>query len=212
MRSRKILTWGGSLALGSLLFWAMASQAQDQQLTLALPPVVNFWFVMVRIPATGAGPVGDGTLFAGLTFPNGASSGAYFQDQTVHNRELVFFGPDGVTPTSAVWQFFGSQQQYNYNYQTEVCTESDFNLTEYHLTIPNATLLATINTDNRWQLYGATTSPGHFVEAGVELNSLSKPGFFLWRDGTNTADMRIFKMQFAPIPSTQWTLPASCAP
>ena len=55
MRSRKILTWGGSLALGSLLFWAMASQAQDQQLTLALPPVVNFWFVMVRIPATGGG-------------------------------------------------------------------------------------------------------------------------------------------------------------
>ncbi len=51
MRSRKILTWRGSLALGSLLFLPLASQAQVQATDLCLPPVHKFWFVMVRIPA-----------------------------------------------------------------------------------------------------------------------------------------------------------------
>jgi hypothetical protein len=207
MRSRKILTWGGSLALGGLLFLTLASQARA--ITLCLPPVHTTWFVTVRIPATGAGPLGDGTVYPGLTFPNGAQSGVFYVDQTQHKLELVFYGPDGITPASAVWQDFTAQVQYNYNYQTEVCTKSDLNLSETPICIAqNVTEVASFSHSD----FYVATSPGHSVEASMEQNSLSKPLFFLRRDGTNTAEMRFFNFSAAPIPAAQFDLPANCAP
>ncbi len=93
MRTGKILPWwGGALALGGLLFWG-PSQARMQAADLCLPPVHQFRFVVVRIPATGAGPLGDGTVYAGLTFPNGAQAGQIYQDQTQHKLKLVILGP-----------------------------------------------------------------------------------------------------------------------
>jgi hypothetical protein len=209
MRSRKILTWGGSLALGGLLFLTLASQARA--INLCLPPVHTTWFVTVRIPATGAGPLGDGTVYPGLTFPNGAQSGVFYVDQTQHKLELVFYGPDGITPASAVWQDFTAQVQYNYNYQTEVCTKSDWNLSETPICIAqNATQLG--NYPPHGDFYTATISPGHFVEAVMQQNSLSKPILFLRHDGNNTSEMRFYNFETAPIPSSQFNLPANCAP
>jgi len=219
MRSRKIRTWGGSLALGSLamgglLFWALASQAQAPATAdLCIPPVVSFCYVMVRIQATGAGPLGDGTWFPSLTFSNGASAGAIWHDSTDQHKLLqVFFGPDGVTPTSEVLQDFTAQLQWNYNYQTGACTQSALSLSEAPVCIANgATELGSEAEDNgHWDIYTATTSPGHFVYANMEQNSLSKPFYVLWRDGANSAEMRIINFSAAPIPPSQFNLPANC--
>ena len=143
MRRKKAFPWTGSLALGCFLFWTLAGNAQAPVETFSFPPVCNFWFVMVRIPATAAGPVGDGGSFPGLTFLNGAQSGAIFSDAIAQNRELLYFGPDGHTPKSAVWQFFGPEVQYNYTYQTETCAKSALtSALAPLLVIPNATPLA----------------------------------------------------------------------
>jgi hypothetical protein len=211
MRTGKILTWRVSLALGSLLFLTLASQAQEQATDLCLPPVHTTWFVTVRIPATGTGPLGDGTLYPGVTFPNGAQSGVYYVDQTQHKLKIVFYGPDGVTPVSGIWQDFNlnAQVQYNYDYQTGVCTKSNLTISETPICIAqNVTEVASFS---RSDFYVAT-SPGHSVEASMEENSLSKPLFFLRRDGTNTAEMRFYNFTSAPIPPAQFDLPANCTP
>jgi hypothetical protein len=69
----------------------------------------SFQFVMVRIPAAGAGTVGDGTMFSGISFPNGALQGAGYSDSTKKRVKVVFNAADG-TPVSAVWQFYRSRQ------------------------------------------------------------------------------------------------------
>lgn len=209
MRSRKILGWGRSLALGGLLSLALGSEAQVQATDLCLPPVHTTWFVMVRIPAIGAEPISFGSLFPGLTFPNGAQSGVYYTDQTQHKLELLFYGPDGVTPASAIWQDFIAKEQYNYDYQTKTCTTSALKVSESQVCIAqNATQLGTFSDAD---LYVAT-SPGQSVEASMLHNSLSKPIFFLRRDGTNTFEMRFFNFLTTPIPPSQFTLPAECLP
>jgi hypothetical protein len=208
MTGTKTLTWGCSLALGGLLFCALASQAPAQTPPNE-PSDFSAWFVMVRIPATGAGPVGDGTMFPGLTFLNGAQSGAIFVDYTNKRTALGYFGPDGVTTTSKVWQFFDKLVQYNYNDQSEACTKSDLNLTitPAFNWVHTATLLASSTDTNIW---GSTTSPGHLVELGVGRNSSQKPSFLLWRDGTLTAEMRFLIFTSGQPDASVFTLPLAC--
>jgi hypothetical protein len=204
-----MLTWGGSLAVGGLLLLVLAGLAQVQAADLCIPPVCSFSFVLVRIPATGAGPLNGGALFPGITFPNGAQSGSLYIDQGQHKQELIIFGPDGVTPALAVWEDFSAHVQFNYNYKTNVCTESDFNLTETPFCLAyNATELGTY--PPHWDFYVAAPTPGNSVEAGMQQNSLSKPGFVRWRDGANTGEMRFYNFSTSPIPPTQFAVPANC--
>ncbi len=166
---------------------------------------------MVRIPAIAAGPTSFSSFFPGLTFPNGAQSGVYYVDQTQHKLELVFYGPDGVTPASAVWRDYTAQLQYNYDYQTGTCTTSALNLPETQICIAlNATELGTFSNAD---LYAATSpSSIQSVEASMVQNSLSKPLFFLRRDGNNTFEMRFFNFLTNPIPPEQFDLPTNCVP
>ncbi len=104
--------------------------------------------------------------------------------------------------------------QYNYNYQTQACVKSAFNLTEEPVCLArNAKLLEShlaYVTDFIWDFYVAATSAGHSVEVGVEANSLSKPMFFIRRDGANTTQMRFYDMTTALVPPSQFIPPASC--
>lgn len=217
MRTGKILPWwGGPLAVGGLLLLVLGSLAQGQApVPLCLPKIHQFRFVMVRRPATGAGPIGDGTVFPGLIFPNGASSGAFFEDLNAQKLKLVIFGPDGVTPATAVWQFFGANPpaQYNYNYKTGVCTKSALSVTQTPgCFAQNATLVESSSyaINFRSDFYVEATSPGHSVEAGLEAGTTSKPLFFLRRDGTNTTQMWFYNLTEVPIDPSQFTPPASC--
>jgi hypothetical protein len=215
MRRGKTLAWGGSLALGVLLFLALANQPLAHATDLCLPPVHQYRFVVARVPATGPGPLGDGTVYPGLTFPNGAQAGQIYQDQSQHKLNLVIFGPDGLTPASAIWQDFTAHVQYNYNYQTQACVKSAFKVTEGQTCIArNATEMESFayEFDFHVDSYVAATSPGHSVEAWMEQNSTSKPVFSLRRDGTNTTQIRFYNFRTSPIDPSQFIPPASCPP
>jgi len=167
-------------------------------------------FSIVRIPAAGAGPVGDGTVFPGVIFPNGAQSGIIFEDFTNKRVRLNFFAPDGVTVASAQFQFFDKQLQYTYQVQANTCTKTTLTQT-FHWAFEWVSKAAHVWSTPSADVWAMTTSPGHLIELGVGMNNSLPPVLLRWQDFSFTTEMRLTAIHSGQPDASVFSLPAACA-